>query len=210
MHSSWITSRYWYFIHTRCGDCTGTAHSSWIRWLQFFHTRCRCLFSQRILHELSTDMSSTLDVFLYTYNAFVLNYVDVDISSKIYCNGFDQRVARQQLCKHRPTRNSRWGCESYFVRTSASAGNGPMNSHSDSWHVFSVWSAPCNNRGAVFSVLGPCREDMREYGNGKLTWVPKFQGNSSVARRRIRRLSVWCYMCCSMSILGMCNLVRLL
>jgi hypothetical protein len=24
------------------------------------------------------------------------------ISSKCYCNGFDQRVARQQLCKHGP------------------------------------------------------------------------------------------------------------
>jgi hypothetical protein len=31
------------------------------------------------------------------------------------------------------------------------------------------------------------------------TWVPKFQGNSSVVRRRIRRLSVWRYMCYSYS-----------
>jgi hypothetical protein len=31
------------------------------------------------------------------------------------------------------------------------------------------------------------------------TWVAKFQGNSSVARRRIRRLRVWRYMCCSYS-----------
>jgi hypothetical protein len=32
--------------------------------------------------------------------------------------------------------------------------------------VFSVWSTPRNNRGAVFSVRGQCREDIREYGNG--------------------------------------------
>jgi hypothetical protein len=32
--------------------------------------------------------------------------------------------------------------------------------------VFFLWSAPCNNRGAVFSVRGPCREDIREYRNG--------------------------------------------
>jgi hypothetical protein len=38
----------------------------------------------------------------------------------------------------------------------------------------------------------------------------KFQGNSTVARRRITRLSVWCYMCCGTLILGVCNLVRLL
>jgi hypothetical protein len=31
----------------------------------------------------------------------------------LYCNGFDQRVARQQLCKHGPTRNNRGGCASY-------------------------------------------------------------------------------------------------
>jgi hypothetical protein len=28
----------------------------------------------------------------------------------IYCNGFDQRFARQQLRKHGPTRNNRGGC----------------------------------------------------------------------------------------------------
>jgi hypothetical protein len=27
-----------------------------------------------------------------------------------YCNGFDQRFARQQHCKHGPTCNSRGGC----------------------------------------------------------------------------------------------------
>jgi hypothetical protein len=31
--------------------------------------------------------------------------------------------------------------------------------------VFSVWCVPSNNRGAVFSVRGPCREDIREYRN---------------------------------------------
>jgi hypothetical protein len=37
------------------------------------------------------------------------------------------------------------------------------------------------------------------------TWIPKFQGNSSVARRRIRILSVWRYMCCSYSNLDPIN-----
>jgi hypothetical protein len=34
------------------------------------------------------------------------------------------------------------------------------------------------------------------------TWVPKFQGKSSVAREVTR------YTCCNTSILGVCNLVR--
>jgi hypothetical protein len=27
-----------------------------------------------------------------------------------HCNGFDQRVVTQELCKHGPTRNNRGGC----------------------------------------------------------------------------------------------------
>jgi hypothetical protein len=70
----------------------------------------------------------------------------------IYCNAFDQRFARQQLCKHGPPRNNRWGCVFYVVSATPSAANGPRNSQSDTWHVFSVWSASRNNRRAVFSV----------------------------------------------------------
>jgi hypothetical protein len=126
-----------------------------------------------------------------------------------YCNGFEQRIARQQLCKHNPTRNIRWGSVFYVVRATPSAGNGPINLQSDTWHVVSLWSKPFNNRVAVFSVRGPRQEDIRKTGIGiDWTWVPKFQGNSSVARRRIRR--VWRYMRCSTSILRLSNVVRLL
>jgi hypothetical protein len=31
--------------------------------------------------------------------------------------------------------------------------------------VFSIWSASRNNTGAVFSVCGRCRENIRVYGN---------------------------------------------
>jgi hypothetical protein len=41
------------------------------------------------------------------------------------------------------------------------------------------------------------------------TWVPNFQGNSSVARRKIMGLIGSRYMCNSTSILGVGNLVRL-
>jgi hypothetical protein len=92
----------------------------------------------------------------------------LDGQTTLYCNGSAQRVATQQLCKDSPTRKSTWGCVFHVVRATPSAANGPMNSQSDIWHVFSVWSAPCNNRGAVFSMCGSCREDIREYGNG--TW----------------------------------------
>jgi hypothetical protein len=32
--------------------------------------------------------------------------IEVRISRTLYCNGFDQRVARQQTYKHGPTRNN--------------------------------------------------------------------------------------------------------
>jgi hypothetical protein len=40
-----------------------------------------------------------------------------------YCNGFNQRVARQQLCKHGPTHN-KWGFVSYVVRAEQRWKNG--------------------------------------------------------------------------------------
>jgi hypothetical protein len=126
-----------------------------------------------------------------------------------YCNGFDQRVARQQLCKHGPTYSYRWDSVFYVIRTTPSAVNGPMNSQSDMWHVFPAWSTLRNNRGAVFPVRGPCREDMREYGNGNWLHLSSEVPRDSSVARRIRRLSVWRYMCCSISILGVWNLVWL-
>jgi hypothetical protein len=38
---------------------------------------------------------------------------------ELYCNIFDQRIARQQLCKHGPTRNNRKGCFLYRPRWAA-------------------------------------------------------------------------------------------
>jgi hypothetical protein len=57
--------------------------------------------------------------------------------------------------------------DAVFSMTSAPlpAGNGPINSQCDTSYWFSVWSSLRNNR-TVFSVPGPCREDMRKYGNG--------------------------------------------
>jgi hypothetical protein len=149
---------------------------------------------------------------LFRLNSSNINWQHWLKTPKIsYCNRFNQRVARQQHCKQGRTSNNRWGCVFYVVCVTPNAGNRPMNSQSDTWHVFSVRFAPCKYRGAVFSVCGRCREDIWEYGNRNwldLTWVPKFQRKSSVARWWIRRLSVWRYMCWSISILGVCNLVE--
>jgi hypothetical protein len=42
-----------------------------------------------------------------------------------------------------------------------------------------LYGLPCKNRGVVFSVRGPCREDMREYGNGNCLHSVWRQSNSS-------------------------------
>jgi hypothetical protein len=68
----------------------------------------------------------------------------------------------------------------YVVRATPSAASGPMNTNSDTWHVFSVWFAPCNNRGVVFSVRGACRDNMREYGNGN--WLDQCGGRVEYLR----------------------------
>jgi hypothetical protein len=74
------------------------------------------------------------------FNSLFINHHTIDTTKNvskyiIYCNGFDQSFARQQLCKHGPTCNSRWGCVFYVVRATLSAGNGKMNSQSDAWYV---------------------------------------------------------------------------
>jgi hypothetical protein len=60
---------------------------------------------------------------------------------------------------------------------------------------FSVWFAPRNNRGAVFSVRGPCREDIREYGNGHFSWRFAHGCQTSVhtwSDNKVRKLATAC------------------
>jgi hypothetical protein len=45
-------------------------------------------------------------------------------------------------------RNNKEGCVFYVVRATPNAVNGPMNSQSDTWHVFSVGSVPTIIRGS--------------------------------------------------------------
>jgi hypothetical protein len=124
-----------------------------------------------------------------------------------YCNGFDQRVARQQLCKHGPTCNNGWGCVFYVARAT------PVLV-TDRW-TRSLTRDTCFLCGLRYatierlSFLCVVRAERISEDTGMglhFTWVPKFHGNSSVARRRIRG-RVWRHMCCSISILGVCNLV---
>jgi hypothetical protein len=50
-------------------------------------------------------------------------------------------------------RKNRWGCVLYVVRGTPSAGNGPMNSQSDTWHVFYVGCVPKNYKRFQNSVF---------------------------------------------------------
>jgi hypothetical protein len=92
------------------------------------------------------------------------------ISYHKYCNRFDQRVDRQQLCKHGLICNNRRGCVFYIVRPSSSGTTGlcsPFLSNG------SVNTFPCigqcyesgdviNNRDYVFR--GVCAECLYEKG----------------------------------------------
>jgi hypothetical protein len=91
-----------------------------------------------------------------------------------YCNGFDQRVARQRLRKHGPRRNNIWGCVFYVGRAKPSAGNGPMNSQSNTWHVLSVGSVPKNYKRF---------QNNREGSPGGLSW--EFSSVWAAVKRRL-------------------------
>jgi hypothetical protein len=74
-----------------------------------------------------------------------------------------QSIARQRLGKHPAinARNNRTNIYSSLLGNDQRT-NGPARWLSSD--LFSLWPALRNNRN-VFSVRGPCREDMREYWN---------------------------------------------
>jgi hypothetical protein len=55
---------------------------------------------RKILHNRRRE--NAISTITLVMSSTVMNY--------LYCNGFDERVARQQLCKHGPTRNNTGGC----------------------------------------------------------------------------------------------------
>jgi hypothetical protein len=70
--------------------------------------------------------------------------------------------------------------------------------------IYHVTCFPCGLRYATIEMCFLCvvraERIWEDTGMGTyFTWVPKFQGKSSVARSRIRRFSVWRYMCHSHS-----------
>jgi hypothetical protein len=66
-----------------------------------------------------------------------------------YCNGFDQRIARQRLGKHIPTHAPPKNMVEVFSIWSAS--------HNSTSVVFSAWSVPRLYNGSVFADLSSCQ-----------------------------------------------------
>jgi hypothetical protein len=104
------------------------------------------------------------------------------LNTKKKKSGLDLVVTRQCISRHRLDKhpairslNNRTNVYRLLLCNSQRA-NGQARWISRD--LFSVWSPLRNNR-TVFSVLGPCGEDMREYGNGNLldlsSEVPKEQ-----------------------------------
>jgi hypothetical protein len=55
----------------------------------------------------SNDRGMHIDTKTYERDSWGRQLKWAQVPWHTYCNGFDQRVARQQLCKHGPTRNNR-------------------------------------------------------------------------------------------------------
>jgi hypothetical protein len=79
-----------------------------------------------------------------------LTKMSVKMSLK-YCNIFDQRIARQQLWKRGPTRNSRWGCVFYVVHAEQWWNNRVMQPIYKQWLCKHTLVAPATIE-TVFSV----------------------------------------------------------
>jgi hypothetical protein len=70
--------------------------------------KMRAVFSSKTLQIL--NLQGYTVSWLKRQHYMILLRVDNLVLLNLYFNGFDQRVARQQLCKHGSTRNNRWGC----------------------------------------------------------------------------------------------------
>jgi hypothetical protein len=90
----------------------------------FLLVKCR-----QYLHEAQYEILILLHVHPLLGNGLVIKFPRRQILDK-------QSVAR--------LRNNKWGCVFYIVRATPSAGNGPINSQSYTWHVVFVGSVPKN------------------------------------------------------------------
>jgi hypothetical protein len=84
-----------------------------------------------------------------------MNYLTIWHHILEYCNGFVQRVARQHLCKHGPTRKNRWGCVFYVVSAEQRWNNEvmqPVSKQRLGKHT-SAFSVTSSTVETVFSVV---------------------------------------------------------
>jgi hypothetical protein len=101
----------------------------------------------------------------------------------MYCNRFHQ-VVRQQLCKHHPTWNNKWGCVFYVVRAKQRWNNGVLQPVSK-LRLGEHTSAKAVTSATTETVLpwGLCRVLLRE-----VTAVTELvQGQLRVSRKLEKR-----------------------
>jgi hypothetical protein len=125
---------------------------------------------------------------MHVYCTSISSYEQVRAANPTFCNKFDQFVARQQLCKQRPTRNNRWGCVFYVVRTEQHWNNGVMQptsrqrlgKHISAYRTV-LWKRWRHQQYRLCFPWGLCRVHIREV-NAKASSV---QGSyESVLSRR--------------------------
>jgi hypothetical protein len=91
------------FLRTYCCFFFCLSYSSTLRNVGEYLLYCEMFHpiqDRNILHNHRRE--NFISNITLVMSSTVMNY--------LYFNGFDQRIARQQLCKHGPTRNSRGGC----------------------------------------------------------------------------------------------------
>jgi hypothetical protein len=112
--------------------------------------------------------TSTVDRWNHNINT---NYQKCRI---LYCNGFDQSVARQQICKHDPTCNSRCGVFSMSPAPTSDGTTGLCN--------------PFLSNGSVntFPHIGPCYKSSEVIKIETVFSVGSVQGAYNRREDRIR------------------------
>jgi hypothetical protein len=129
---------------------------------------------------ISTFPHKSFTKYVNRNSSFSLLSHHIKLLKFMFCKGFDQRFTRLQLCKHGPARNSIWGCVFYVVRATPNATNGPINSQSDTWHLYALWSATCKNRGGCVFCAWSVPLWYKRIREWELTWI-EFPGSKGIA-----------------------------
>jgi hypothetical protein len=172
-----------------------------VKWTDVPEERIASIFREEISANEEPAWAGSSRIFLpgtvvFYPIIFVFGFVLQRHGCCVYWNGIDQPIARQQLCKHGPTRNNRRGCVS-------------MSSAPRPVLLTDQWIRSLTRDTCFLCVVRAERIWDNTGMRIDCTWVPSSKGTAVWPEEELEDF-VWRHLRYSAVVLWVCNLVRLL